>query len=311
MSSRTLLNLVLLAVVGVLVALVVVEPGKKAPAPEPKVTALARDAVTSIRIEHPAGKGEAVELAKVNGHWRLKSPIDFPAGDFRADTLAAQAEAESHSRFPATADALAKFKLDTPAVTLLLNGERLAYGDTAPINHYRYLLHGDTVHLTDDTAYFQLIRDWQGLVDTKLLPGEAKVTALAIPGHTLRRGDNGWQVEPELAGLSADEPVRLAAAWQEAQAVQVRPYTPPAPDQTPAPAEKVTVEREGEAPVAFLVVKRAPELVLARPELKLQYHLTGNRSDELLDLKAEKKDAAADAEAKPAEPPVTPPPASE
>ena len=85
MTSRNLLNLVLLTVVAVLIVLVVYEPGLE-PAPvNPGLTQLTQDDITHIHIQRDTD--EDVELQKVNGIWQMLKPYPVLAHDFRVQTI--------------------------------------------------------------------------------------------------------------------------------------------------------------------------------------------------------------------------------
>jgi len=76
-GARLRLNAILLAVLSVLVLVVISEPGKQEEAPRPKISSIAPQSVTSIRITRTGG--ENVELHKEGGHWLLKQPFSVLA----------------------------------------------------------------------------------------------------------------------------------------------------------------------------------------------------------------------------------------
>ena len=86
--------------------------------------------------------------------------------------------------------------------------------------------------------------------------------------------DGTWQIDPSLE-ISADDIISLVKAWQDAQAVTVRKYIETDQDKT------IIIEREQAPPITFLVTSPLPNLVLARPEFNVQYHMSGYDSGNL------------------------------
>lgn len=87
-----------------------------------------------------------------------------------------------------------------------------------------------------------------------------------------------------MPGATPDAVNTLVQEWTAAQALQVRPYSVPMSQDKPP--ETVTV-RQGGALLRFIIVSRAPELILARPEIGVQYHLPQDTAQRLLMLPAD------------------------
>ena len=286
MSKRNLLNLGLLLLIGVLVLLAVYEPGIEAPKENPTLLDIPRDAVTHILIERQGQ--ETVELKRAaNGSWNLLQPIAIGASEFRISSLLRITEQKSLGSYPADQERLAKFKLDTPRVNLTLNDKvKIAFGDNTPLDQRRYVLVGDKVHLVSDTLYYHLIGSYTTFIRQQLLPEGTNISSITLPGLTVRWQDDRWQVEPKPESFSADQVTRLLDAWKLASAVQIKPYDD-------KEGETITIEPKGDAtPITFLLTARSPDLVLARPDLGIEYHLAETSADELLKLQPLEGEAA-------------------
>jgi hypothetical protein len=281
MGRRAWLNLWLAAALAVLVWVVWQEPGH-APKPIVKLTALKPAAIEHITLTNRSG---TLKLAKQNGGWQLQAPLQIAADGVRVDDLLQVAEAESHSQFSAPGKGLAPFGLDKPVVTLRLNGTELKFGGTTPVDQQRYVQIGDVIHLIDDRYSFDLDANADAYVSRDLVPSGADLNAIALPGLNLGRGKDGkWSATPAPPGISqqkTQEKIKaLADAWRGAQALRVAAY-----DKRPAQGTISLSLAGGQTPLRYAIIARQPELILARPELGLQFYLAGEEAARLLELK--------------------------
>lgn len=278
MSKQNLLNLGLLLLIGILVLLVIYEPGIEAPKENPRLLDIDREAIKQIRIERQGQETVALERDAL-GNWHLTAPLAIAASEFRISSLLRITEQKSLGSYPADSERLARFGLATPRVILTLNDKvKVAFGDTTALDQRRYVQIGDRVHLVSDTLYYHLIGNYTTFIRQQLLPEGTTIGALSLPELRVRWQEDRWQVEPKPEHFSADQVTRLLDAWKLANAVQVKPYDG-------NKGETITIEPKGEeAPITFLLTARSPDLVLARPDLGIQYQLAESSAEELLKL---------------------------
>jgi hypothetical protein len=272
MKSRLILNLALLAIVAVLGALAFFEPGKKKIETAP-IAAVDETALTVITLKNK----DTIVFEKKDGRWRLTAPFQAPANEIRVRQLIDIAKAGSEADYPVKPEELAKFELDKPKATLILGHATLIFGGSDPINMRRYVRVGDTLHLVNDDFFHHLTASATDYVDKKLLPENAKIREIAIPGLKAALGQDGkWTQEapPETKVNLPD----LAGVWATARAIDVRRLD------KPAQGDPVRIGLAEGNPVEFVIVQREPDLVLARQELGLQYELTGETARQLLNL---------------------------
>ncbi|MFP5344619.1 MAG: DUF4340 domain-containing protein [Gammaproteobacteria bacterium] len=269
MRARLWLNIGLLLLVLALALLAYYQPGL-APQPPAKLTSLGAQHVTRLRIEQD-GQPPLV-LEKQAGKWSITGPVRVEANTLRVETVLRLAEAESLARFPARD--LERFKLDTPLLRVWLNDVEIAFGDSAPLGRQRYLLLDGTVHLIADEVYYYLRGGLPLFAGNNLLPQGAQLQSLALPGFSLVRADGRWRLDPSRE-VSMDDVNQFLDAWRGAQALQVTRY------QNQAAQDKVQVRLQDGA-IEFLVLAREPELILARPDVGLQYHLGSGAAQRLL-----------------------------
>jgi hypothetical protein len=275
MNTRTVLNLSLLGLAAGLVALVYWEPGIERPAGPPKLTTLSPAAVTHLVIRPQ--RGAEIRLDKEQGTWMMRAPIAVHANEFRIDALLGIAQADSHAQFDAGALDLAKFRLDSPATVLRLNDVELAFGDSEPIDNRRYVRNGATVHLINEDYYYRLQSDFPAFVSNQLLPPQARPAQIRLPEFSVTRAEGQWTLAPAQHQPAPDALNLFVDEWRRAQAVEVDRYD------GEASRGEILVSFEGDAaPLRLLLLETGPELVLARADLGLRYHLTAEQAQRLL-----------------------------
>lgn len=276
MGARNATNLVMLVMAGMLVLLVWLEPGSQDGEGPPRLLAI--DPATIERIRVTRLGQEPLLLERVAGRWWLREPFNLPANGYRVTSLLRLPESRSLGQHPVGDRELTPFGLAPPQALVTLNDETVvAFGHATPLDNRRYLLLGDQFHLVTDSLYYQLITDATRFIDLQLLPEGSEPTALTLPALTLQQTAQRWQVSPEPTDYSADQAVALVDSWRHAQAVAVERY-----DGNKGKA--ITIELAGGERYAFLVTAESPELIVARPELGIQYHLAGSSAARLLSL---------------------------
>jgi hypothetical protein len=271
MKPKLLLNLILLAVLAVLAGVAFFEPGK-----EKAQTVYLTDIDTASLDRFELSNGENLVFEKQNGLWRLAAPFAAPANDIRVRQLLAIAKAESKARYPLKPEDLPKFELAKPKAVLTLGQTKLVFGGFEPIDMLRYVQIGDTLHLAADDFAHHLAAKATDYVDKKLLPEDATLKEISLPGLHAKLGGKGqWAMDPP-----GDAPAmaELASAWQSARAIEVKRR------EQPAQGEAVHIGLGAGQSVDYVIVQREPDLLLVRPDWKLEYLLAGESGKRLLGL---------------------------
>lgn len=272
MKAKLILNFLLLIAIAGLGVVAFLEPGKEKAEPKP-VAPVDENALDRITLKNT----DSMTFEKKDGHWRLSAPFPAPANEIRIQQLIAIARADAEAQYPIKGDNLAQFELDHPKATLVLGGTTLEFGGSDPINMRRYVRRGDTMYLVNDDFFHHLAASATDYVDKKLLPEGAKIKEFVLPGLTATLGTDGkWATE------TAPETVvhvpELLTAWNTARAIDVK---------RPAEMPQGDVVKIGMAegdPIEFVIVQREPDLILARKDLGLQYELTSEATQSLLNL---------------------------
>lgn len=311
MNAKMKLNLALLAVAAALGAVVALNPGQKKEESVP-LAHIDAQAVKKIQI---AGR-QNLTLEKREGHWFLTglprpaplplgkgektaaaATIDVPANENRVEQLLQIPQAGSDAQYPVDAGQLAKFQLNPPNATLKLDDLTLEFGGSEPIQSRRYVKVGNTLHLATDTFYHHLTAAPSDYVEKKLLPDNAQIQRIQLPGLALSKDKDGkWSAEP--AQSDAGPLYEMADAWKNARAYDVQIDTPPKDGKAPVETALITLA-DGRT-VEFAIRQRSPDAILVRSDWGLQFHLAEGISKSLLNLqKPEKPGEAPPAEAKP------------
>lgn len=276
MAPRTLVNVVLLLAVAGLAAFIALGPEQE---PRVELEPLSNEnprAVSHVRLDlGPAG---TIELRRTEGTWQLVDPIRITANDFRVNTLIGVLGAPVHARVATGREDLSRFGLDVPRARLQLDDLEIQFGDTEPIYGRRYLLYDGQVVLVDDAYFSHLSSSAANFVNPALLGHNAAPRSITIPGLRVFREGGGWAAEDGDAQVDADDITRLVDAWRNAQATAVRPYEQGLDWSGEARIELLDGQRR------FDIARTDYELILGRPDLGVQYHLTKAAGARLLGI---------------------------
>lgn len=278
--NRMYLNLGLLAVVAALGATVYFTQKKEETGPP--LTALKRDAITRIALEHP-GK-PAIRLEKKDARWVLTEPVQADTDSFEINGILELAEREVKARLDAGVN-LADLELEPPQYSVTLDDTRIDLGGVEPMKARRYVRSGDVIGLVDDPPGSTLDADYSELVARALVPETAVLSRIELPGLLLEKNAEGNWSSPQQGDAPAAQVARLAESWKNARAMWNA--AAPAAAATPAAVAATDAVRltlaDGRL-IDLVVAERDPQLVLARPDLGVRYTLSKVMVDELFTI---------------------------
>jgi hypothetical protein len=278
MSSRTLLNLMLAAVALLLGLLVFYQSGHDAKPVSSPITALSADSISSIRVTRK--ERTPLSFAKTSSGWQLLNEQPLPASKFQLQALLSVAGTRPDRSYPVSALDPGSAGLDPPQATLLLNDTVFYIGNTEPLDGKRYILHDDTVFLADDIYQHLINADWTNFVERRLLPENAALSSIELPGLSLTVNEAGnWQPSTAATDGNTIDTEDLVRQWKDASATYIRRY-----DGTATPVSVTLAFSDDTEPVTLYLNESQSELVLARPDWGLQYHLPAEMRTALLGL---------------------------
>jgi len=287
MSRRTLLNLILLAIVGILVLVVVYEPGIEEQA-NPTLTNIDKTTINKIILERTGQ--QAVTLEKGTGNWSMLAPYKMSANQIKAESLLSLLQEETFAQY-ALKDLDSKtYGLDIPRATIIFNdNERFDFGGTEPLNKRRYVRYNDLLFVINDRFYYQLMSPVTTFVNHKLLPDSDNITRLVLPDLSLTLKDAKWELEPKQGDVSNDRANELIENWRMSHAMHISEYDGKAGKQQ----AQVYLDNS-DTPVIFHIIIDGDNVYLGRPDLGLKYQIVKDKGLELLRLPAKLDVPAAD-----------------
>lgn len=254
-------------------------------APKPPLTAVDGDAVRRIRLRN-AGSAD-IELEKTAIGWQLIAPVNMPADLVEIGGITALLKAETHGDIAASPEQRAALGLD-PARTLIeLDDTVLAIGDIEPLKQSRYIEVNPgkpdaRIRLVSDFALAPVDGEFTDLANKALLPFEADIARVEVPGLTVMKAPvgPGWTSQPVTdAGTSAVLQA-FVDGWRSARAVAT---VPPLVDGSVAKAEVRIVLADGSS-FRYALINQAGAPYLQRLDRPLSYQLESERMSGLLKI---------------------------
>jgi hypothetical protein len=292
MSTRTLLNLGLALLIAALVLVAVYQPGLEPEAlPQPIMTGIDPQGVSEITITRTAR--DPVRLSRHDGRWYLDGEAQrLPAAEFQVRALLRLLQATSNVTYAAGDVDLAALGLQPPQATLAVDGTEIRFGTTDALQDRRYVQLGKQIYLIEDQYQHLLGAEAWSFVERRLLPQGSTISGLELPEYTLQYSDTGgWRIEPDPGDISADDLQQWIVNWENATALHV------SAGEDEETGEPVRIHLRGvEMPLEFRLISRSPDLVLARPEWGIRYHLATSLADSLFSPPEPKPEAGSDTE---------------
>jgi len=273
LSKRWLINGLLALVIGVSLLLGYRDQsGSEARNP---ITSLKPADVMSVTIQLG---DEHIVLRRSADQWLIESPVQWPARSITIERILGITVSESEASIAATGIDLSALGLQDPKVTLSLNDTRIFFGTTNNIDNRRYLMIGTTIYLLADIHQPFLTQGIVGLIDKRLLPPSIPLQSFQLDGgpKLIRDGTTSWQSDAP-TDIPADRLDQLIDYWQTLEAPAVKIFK-----QSGSPLEKIVAGLDDGSEIEFLLMSIYPELVIARPDLGVEYHFHERQQQELL-----------------------------
>lgn len=293
-------NLLLAAVAVGLFALLVVDENRekalvaKAIERQPPLTALDANAIRSIRLRN-AGSPDVV-LEKTGSGWQLRAPIDMPADLVQVGNLTAIATLETRGSIDTAVARRADLGLDPPRSTVVFDDVALAVGEIEPLKRSRYIElvpegSDRRISLVDDFPLETLDGEYTDLINKALLPFEATIAAIELPGTSLVRDVAGhWTATPPTTLATPEAVQALVEAWGEVRALATLPALT---DNGPGTPADVTVQLADGTRVGYWIADRGESRFLQRVDQPVSYQLLPAEADRLIRLPPPPASAAA------------------
>ncbi|MDT8386063.1 MAG: DUF4340 domain-containing protein [Thiogranum sp.] len=277
MTSRWIINLLILATAVVLALIAWYEPGIEPPVGSRPITGLATEQVERIEVVRPLREDLVLRRDSAGG-WLLDREPELPADPVQVRSLAKLVEQRAVRSYAAEHLDLPRLALDPSYASITLNDIRIESGSLEPLQELRYVRINDQVHLISDMYQHLIDADYTQFVQRRLFSESARINELNLPGLRLYQSDGKWQVEPQQP-VSADAIQQLVENWQQAKARYVKAA---GADSDSAEVISVSLD-DSDQTVEFIVVSREPELILRRSDHGIDYQM-GSSGNNLLRL---------------------------
>ena len=264
--TKNTLNLILLAVVTALITLITLSQEKTTQLDQ--LTSEATDSISNIVIKR---KNNTVTISrqntdKNNSQWKITQPVSVAANAFRINSLLKIINAPVHSQYATNEINLSKIGLENATTSIQLDQITLYFGITNPATNLRYIQMGSTVYTIEDVYYPLINSHHSTLVSLSLLPPESQIEKLILPNQTIQQDEeNRWQSSNN---TPPDEVSKTLGLWKNSQAFGAHEYM-----QRENLGEITVHIKQQSEPMHFIVTDTAPWLIIARPEIGLEYHL--------------------------------------
>lgn len=268
--TKNVLNLILLAVVITLITLINLSQEKTTQLD--RLTNTTADSISSIVITR---KQISVTLTrkitdkntdKEISQWEITQPVSVAANNFRINSLLKIISAPIHNQYTVDEIDLNKTGLKNSTTSIQLGQTVIHFGITNPATNLRYIQIDDTVYTIEDVYYPLINSHFSTLVAFNLLPTGSRIEKIILPNQTIQKDEkNRWQSN---RGTSPDDVAKTLDLWENSQAFGVHEYM-----QRESLGEIMVHLKQQSKPLHFIVTDTAPWLIIARPDIGLEYHL--------------------------------------
>lgn len=271
MKQSWLLNAALLMLVVALAFVAYLKPRSDEPTTY-ALSTLKADQVMLVRLDR--GGSPAIAIEKKGNLWLITTPFTAHADPFHVERLLAIAAARAAHRFAATD--LARFELDQPQARLTIDGQSFSFGTVNAVTREQYVLTGGTVYAIDARYGGALPATAEQLIRRQLFAGNGAPARFEFRDFSVTQNDGKWSVTPPVADLSQDDFNRWVDEWRHATALRAERHA------DNKPIGDIKVEFKDGRKLTLGILQREPELIISRPDEKLQYYFPTGTAKRLL-----------------------------
>ena len=232
--------------------------------------------IKTIEINHNRNK---TTIIKQDSGWSITQPVLIAANSFRLNSILKLLNAPVHNKYPLSEINKSSFGLANPTTAILFDDIAIHFGIINPATGLRYIQLNDSIYTIEDVYYPLISSHFGTLVSLNLLPGNSTIEKLVLLNQTISKDDNDlWYSTIETDG---DTIIKTIDNWQHMQAFGIHEYL------QRKNLGEISITLKGEkTPVIFLLSETDPWLILARPELGIEYHLNVEAYDDMIEPQA-------------------------
>lgn len=239
-----------------------------------RLSSLTLSEINEIRI--PRDDNHSIIFKKNNNIWYMTRPYQLKAHQFRINTLLSLTQQPVQKSYPVESLNLKDYALDKPRASIFFNNTKVSFGSTNPVNKLRYLLTENKLILSADKIYPLVSAQASSFIDLSLLPDDFNINKIITPNTEVFYSNGQWISTGETP-LSADQIQTLLQHWRSAKAFAIHRYL------ARKKLGKIQVFSETKS-LVFEISDDDPWLILALPELKIEYHLDKSQKNLLFGI---------------------------
>jgi len=263
MSSRNWVNLALF--IFLMMAIAVFISKKNSTTKTQHLSSLKIEEITEIRIPREQGK-DIVFNKRDDTTWFMLKPYPVKAHQFRLNTLLGLTQTLIQKSYDADSLNLSDYALEQPRARIIFNTTEISFGKINPVNNKRYLLAENKILLLDDQIYPLVSAQASSFIDLALLPDNFKITKIETPATTVELISNNLWTASNKNKLNADQIQAFLQHWKSAQAFAIHAYL------SRKNLGEIKISSQSKI-ITFEITDDDPWLILASPELNIEYHL--------------------------------------
>ena len=262
MNKLNILNLVLFIVVISLAFVIYYSEEENTQLP--RLTDINPNDISLIEIRH--NKNSTTINKQGDSQWQISQPVSVAANNFRISSLLELLNAPIHNNYALTEIDIDRIGLAESKTSIQFDEATITFGDINPATNLRYVRLDDTVYTIEDVYYPLVSSHFSTLVSLDLLPANSSIDKLVLVNQTISKNNKGlWQSNID---ISADNIVTTIDHWQHRQAFGIHEYL-----QREKLGEVSVYIKNQQQVISYLITDTEPWLIIARPELGLEYHL--------------------------------------
>ena len=229
--------------------------------------------INIITIQHNNSK--TIIEKQNNNQWVITNPVNIDANNFRINSILKLINAPVHSHYAPTEINLSRIDLDTPVTSISFNNDRVLFGSINPATGLRYVQFRNTIYTLEDVYFPFISSHFSTLVSLNLIPAGNKVRKLILLNQIISKNKKGlWQSN---ISITADNVAKAIDNWQTTQAFGIHQYL-----ERKVLGDVFVYTENQPSPINYQITDVDPWLIIARPELGLEYHLNLEVYDQLI-----------------------------
>ncbi len=267
MNTKNILNILLVLIVTALAAIIYYSEEESTLLEQ--LTNIDPSSVNKITIKH--NNHTTLINRQRQNQWLITRPVNIEANNFRINSIIKLINAPIHKHYKLNEIDLNKTGLSNSKTQVTFDNITFTFGGINPATGLRYIKLNNQVATIEDVYYPLLSSHYGTLVSLNLLPTDTTVAnsgieKLILLNQTISQDENGlWQSN---AKSTADAIAKTIDHWQHDQAFGVHEYL-----QRKLLGEVYIYIKDQPQPITYILTDDDPWLILARPDLGLEYHI--------------------------------------